>query len=259
MKLFTKRSPSYHNQHAKKVADYYDNWHNEYMKVYGPIIQSYRPSSTSDLLDYLEESMGLADGMRILDAGCGVCMPAIHFANHYDLSVDGITISKKQVKEGKRQIKKHGAQNRVTCTHGDFHELDSIFPPRTYDGVIFLEALGHAGDPHTVLTSAANVLKTGGFIYIKDFFPCESDDQEFVEATYQTAQNINEEYCYNVLDLHDTITTLRKAGFVINFIQEYDFDDDISIRKEFESHYNAATYAGGKLEWLEIKCEKRYA
>lgn len=254
-------APSTLNEQAKIVGDYYDKWHKRFMDIYGGVIQALRPSGEQELLDYLQQSIGLRDGMKVLDAGSGVCTPAIYFAQNLNLSIDAITISEKQVQEGRRRIKEQDVANKVSCIHGDFHCLSELLPRNSYDAVLFLEALGHAARPDIVLQGASEVLKPGGFIYIKDFYPREADDEQLQKRIQKTVDNINREYCYNVLDLQMTLSTLRKQGMTISSIKPFEFESDISVREEFERRFGIEVFEGGEFvpaEWLEIRCHKTF-
>jgi cyclopropane fatty-acyl-phospholipid synthase-like methyltransferase len=245
--------------HSERVGSYYDLWHERYMKVYGEVIQAYRPSSQSELLNYLQESIGLADGLKVVDAGCGICVPSIFFAECLDIEIHGVTISKTQVKEASIRIAQKHLEGRVKCIHGDYHYLDQLFSANDFDGVMFLESLGHAFDADMVIRAASRIIRHGGFIYIKDFFPRETDDEVLKTRIEKTIANINKEYCYNVLDLHRTLTSLRKEGFAITSIKGFDFVSDISVRATFESEFDIDVFEGGEFapaEWLEIKCHK---
>ncbi len=71
---------------------------------------------------------------------------------------------------------------------------------------------------------------------------------------------VNQHYLYNTLDLNNTITSLREAGFEIDFISKFRFSDDISARSAFERANQIDLYEGQPefriAEWLEIKCKK---
>lgn len=246
---------------SKAVEKYYDEWTSKYLEVYGDVIQAYRPLSTADLLDYTIESAGLANEMQVLDAGCGVCGPAVHFAKKLPgLILQAITISEVQVNEGKKRISEAGLEHRINVQKGDYHFLDQQFAGQAFDMVLFLEALGHAAEPDQVINAAAALTKPGGYIYIKDFFPLETKDQFLQNRINEVVGNINEMYSYNVLDLHQTLSSLRKAGFLIDFIKRPAYESDINIRKAFEDKFGIDTHAGKQeflpAEWLEIKCQK---
>ena len=81
------------------VAAYYDIWTEKYMEAFGDCIQAHRPASEVDLLDYLLRRAGLRDGHRALDAGCGICGPARHFARRLNIEIEAVTISPVQASD----------------------------------------------------------------------------------------------------------------------------------------------------------------
>lgn len=218
-----------------QVADYYDKVTDKYLEIYGEVIQALRPSNTAELLDYTMERAGFKPGMRILDAGCGVGGPAIHFASKMDLKIEGGTISPVQVEKAQKRIAETGLTEKVSVLLADYHHLEDHFENGSFDMVLFLESLGHAQDPEKVIRSARKVLKGDGYVYIKDFFTREVGDPEQAKRNARVVQLMNEGYNYNVLDLHQTISSLRIAGFHIVSIQRPEIENDVAIRTAFET------------------------
>src|SRR5690606_27372139 len=197
-----------------------------------------RPSSDQDFVDFLVNGMGVKDEMRLLDAGCGVCGPAIAIANAKNVNIEGITISQKQVDLSKANVKEKGLSDRIKITKGDFHKLTEFYPENHFDVVYFLETLGYAKNMKKVLKSAVEVLKTGGCIYIKDFFlvPLITRQQEKIRTN--SMKDIREEYMYKVIALSELITVLEDLGLLIVFIKESGFQDDFTKAANFEQNNN---------------------
>ena len=95
----------------KAVGDFYDRTNADFVKVYGEVIQAFRTHDLSNLLNYQANEMKLKSGMRVLDAGCGVCGPAIFFAREYGVQVDAITASSVQREAAQKRINEAGLQN----------------------------------------------------------------------------------------------------------------------------------------------------
>lgn len=239
------------------VERYYDEWTHRYLEVGENVIEACRPAKTEDLLDYYIVSMGLSDGMHLLDAGCGVCGPAIHFAQRLAVTIESLTISQVQVEIARQLINEAGVGERLSLRKGDYHCLAALYPPASFDGVMFLEALGHAEHPETVLKQAWTVLKQGGFLYLKDFFARETDDPEGQSRIARVRNNIDADYAYNTLDLSQVLSAVRKLGFRIAVIKSPEFTDDLRIRALFESRHGINIF--GPLpefipnDWLELK------
>jgi cyclopropane fatty-acyl-phospholipid synthase-like methyltransferase len=245
---------------SKKVGDYYNQWQQHYNDVYGDTIQAYRPKDKNELMQYIAQSSDIADGMKVLDAGCGICGPAIWLAKHYNVHITGVTVSQIQVEQSIESIRKNCRSEAIEVLHGDYHELSSMFKADTFDRILFLESLGHAADVSRVIGETYKVLKPGGCIYIKDFYYKEPSDNYWNKRIEKVVANINRLYSYNTLNLNKTLTALRSQNFEIDFVKKFSFSDDISIRYEFEQRFGIDIFNGESefypAEWLEIKCKK---
>jgi cyclopropane fatty-acyl-phospholipid synthase-like methyltransferase len=249
----------YHDQ-SQKVALYYDQWQPGYDQVYGDTIQAFRPQEKEDLMKYISASAGLADGQIILDAGCGIGGPAIWIAKKCAVEIKAVTISPIQADQARKAVADQNLSSGIQVLCADYHELSTRFESNYFDRALFLESLGHSGDPGKAISETFTVLKPGGSIYIKDFYYKEPNDTFWADRIKRTIDNINRLYQYNTLNLTHTISALRAAGFEIDFIRRFAFHDDISIRAEFERRFNIDIFGGEEeftpAEWLEIKCTK---
>lgn len=247
---------------SEKVAAYYNAWNEKYAKVYGSTIQAHRPASEQSLLDYCIQTAGLKDGQKILDAGCGYCGPSIYFARKLKVSIDALTISIKQVEEAGKKIAESKLNGSIQVKCGDYHELDNLYPANSFDRVLFLESLGHAGNAAKVIESAYKVTKPGGEIYIKDFYPKKTGNVDFQAKVERVVANLNNNYSYNALDLSETISALRKSNFEIVFIKQIEFINDAFIKNEFEKLFGISLFENMDefyfAEWLELKCIKPF-
>lgn len=223
---------------SNEIEKYYDERTEDYVRDYGNFIQAARPSSDQDFVDFLINGMDVKDGMHLLDAGCGVCGPAIAIANAKNVTIEGITISQKQVELSSENVKKNGLSEKIKITKGDFHNLTDFYAPNNFDVVYFLETLGYAKNMKKVLKSAVKVLKTGGCIYIKDFFlvPLVTRQQEKVRIN--SMRDIRKEYMYKVIALSDLLNALEDLGLFIVFIRESGFSEDFTKAATFEQNNN---------------------
>ena len=217
-----------------ETETYYDKWTEQYLDLYGNIFQAARPGLDAEFLDYFIQRIGIEDGMKLLDAGCGVCGPSVYFAEKKDVTIDALTISSVQVEIAKAQINKASVGDRVRVQKGDFHRLDKIYQANTYDIVFFLESIGYANSLRSVLAGAFKVLKPGGCLYIKDYFFVPSLSSKQFEAQTKTANEVRREYFYRVLSIESTLSLLRELGFYIVFIKRREFVDDYTKAINFE-------------------------
>lgn len=247
---------------SEKTANYYDTFQHGYNEIYGDMIQAFRPTDTDELMKAIVSGADLYEGLWVLDAGCGIGGPAIWLASKLNMQISGVTISAMQVAEAQSKIKAADVSDRVQIIKGDYHQLSDLFKDHLFDRVLFLESLGHSGEPDKVISEAFAVTKPGGTIYIKDFYYKEPNNRDFAQRISKVIANIDKAYSYNTLNLPDTIRSLRAAGFEIEFIRKFNFKDDISIRFEFEKKFGIDIFDGepefAPAEWLEIKCIKPF-
>ena len=97
---------------SREVGDFYNEQTNNFLKVYGEVIQAFRTTDVTKLLDYQIETIGFEEGQRVLDAGCGVCGPARYFAKNAGVQVEAITISEDQVEKGRKYISDEGLEGK---------------------------------------------------------------------------------------------------------------------------------------------------
>jgi len=253
------------SEEARAVGRFYDQNHDAFIKVYGNVIQAFRTKNLADLLDYQAESMGLAPGMRVLDAGCGVAGPALHFARHRGVEVDAITISQKQTDEAVRRIHDADMGNRIRVRRGDYHTLAEIYPPDHFDAIFFLESFGHSHDKPSLLKACFQVLKPGGVLYVKDLFAKEPVLPQHAEPIRREIEKINAAYHYRIADLYDILRSVRSLGYILASLKTIDLDlskfENLTISNDFQELTGIAKIEDWKkyifpVEFYEIKCFK---
>lgn len=225
------------------VRDFYNSSTEKFLQVYGEIIQAFRTIEVTDYLNYTIKSAQLQSGQRIIDAGCGVAGPACFFAQHLqEINIEACTISDVQTEMARAKVAERGLQNQINITLGDYHKLSELFPENSFDRVIFLESFGHSKNKPLAIGSAFRVLKPGGKLYIKDLFTRESSNEWEQLHINHICKQINEAYAYEVGDIHQVFSAIRKHGFILNFIQPPQVDlsqfEHLSISNEFQNLFN---------------------
>jgi SAM-dependent methyltransferase len=209
------------------VGSFYDRHADAFSHIYGDVLQAFRMTDVDSLLAHEAKAMGITNGMRILDAGCGICGPAIYFAQHYGLHIDAITASVVQARTATEKVSAAGLSDKIFVRHADYHFLEHYYPGGLYDIIYFLESFGHSGDMERAIDSAWNCLKPGGRLYIKDLFVKEAVLPAHAEPIRQNVQRINDAYCYAVCDLYDVLRMLRRKGFSLSFLRTFDIPIEI--------------------------------
>lgn len=223
---------------ARDVGDFYNEQTDNFLKVYGEVIQAFRTTDVTKLLDYQIETIGFEEGQRVLDAGCGVCGPARYFAKNAGVQVEALTISEDQVEKAKKYISDEGLDGMVKVTHGDYHQLEQYYESDSFDVVYFLESFGHATNHEQVINSAWGMLKPGGKLYIKDLFIKEAAIQSLSDDIQREVKNINDAYRYNVADLYEVLKFIRKKGYILSSVKTIDLPledfENLTISNDFQ-------------------------
>lgn len=223
---------------AREVGDFYNDQTDNFLKVYGEVIQAFRTTDVTKLLDYQIETIGFEEGQRVLDAGCGVCGPARYFAKNAGVQVEAITISEDQIEKAKKYIADEGLEGKVNVTHGDYHQLENYYESDSFDVVYFLESFGHATNHEQVLNSAWGMLKPGGKLYIKDLFIKEAAIESLKDDIKREVKNINDAYRYNIADLYEVLKFIRKKGYILSSVKTIDLPledfENLTISNDFQ-------------------------
>lgn len=247
------------------VRKFYNEYTEKFRVVYGDIIQAYRTKNVNDYLNYTIKSADLKDGQTILDAGCGIGGPSKYFASQLDIKIEACTVSDYQAETGQKLLSEAGLTSKVNIRRADYHDIHKIYPHNYFDRVIFLESFGHSNNKKDLIEAAWDVLKPGGYLYIKDLFEREAGGDDDMKRIKEICLEINQGYQYSIADLHEIISIVRKKGFILNFIKtpEVDLDlfEHLTISNDFQNLFNVSRINSWDnyvfpIDFLEIKAQK---
>ena len=245
------------------VVRHYETHVGAYQEVCGNIIQAGRPTSGEELLSHELEGTGLKDGEHVLDAGCGVCGPAIWFAQRRNATIEAVTITPIQREMAQEAIDQAGLSDRIRVQIGDYHHLDDLFAPATFDRVYFLESIAHAHNCRRVVEGAWKVLKPGGTLYIKDYLERDfSDDPATEKRAAEFLSKCYREYSFALLKEHEMASMLKEIGFQLEFMRPTPYaneKEDHSFLIRFEEKANFHWRDGIDLwvfEGFEVRAHK---
>jgi cyclopropane-fatty-acyl-phospholipid synthase len=123
-----------------------------------------------DKLDLVCRKLGLTDGMRFLDIGCGWGSLSLHAAQHYGAQVTGVTIAAEQKKFIDARIAERGLEDRVEIRLQDYREIpEATGNGRPFDAVGSLEMGEHVGEKNyaTYAQVLHDAVKPGGRVLIQ--------------------------------------------------------------------------------------------
>jgi ubiquinone/menaquinone biosynthesis C-methylase UbiE len=223
---------------VEEVAKFYNEYNDKFLQVYGDVIQAFRTHDVSKLLDYQIQTMELKEGMKVLDAGCGVCGPALYFAENVGVKVDAITISEEQFEKAKQKIDSSKSADKVKVYCGDYHKMSQVVKDKNYDVVYFLESFGHSPNQELAIDSAWVALKPGGLLYIKDLFIRRALLPEHQPKIDREIKKINTAYRYNIAELNNILDYVRKKGWIVAHLKTIDLKlsefENLTISNEFQ-------------------------
>jgi cyclopropane-fatty-acyl-phospholipid synthase len=138
---------------AAAIAHHYDVSNRFYRLVLGPSL-TYSCAVFADPAATLEEAqeakhelvackLGLGEGMRLLDVGCGWGSMLIHAAERHGVTGVGITNSRRQAKLARERVRAAGLADRVEIRLADYRDVDDG-PYDAISSIGMVEHVGHA-------------------------------------------------------------------------------------------------------------------
>jgi ubiquinone/menaquinone biosynthesis C-methylase UbiE len=117
------------------------------------------------LTDMLISRIAVGKGQRVLDAGSGSGGPACRLAQETGCSVLGITVSRRQVEQGKQLAASKGLDGRVQFQYAN--AMDLPFENASFDAVWACESLFYMDRPQA-LSEFYRVMRPAGYLVIAD-------------------------------------------------------------------------------------------
>jgi ubiquinone/menaquinone biosynthesis C-methylase UbiE len=103
---------------------------------------------------------GLADGMHVIDIGCGIGGPARAIAHHFGCKVTGVDLTEEFCSAGSVLTERTGLEERVEIRHGS--ALDLPFEDDTFDLVWMQHVALNVPDKARLFREAGRVLRAKG-------------------------------------------------------------------------------------------------
>ena len=118
---------------AAAIAHHYDVSNAFYARLLGPsMTYSCGVYSAPDTMleqaqhhkfDLICRKLGLRPGMRLLDVGCGWGGMALHAAEHYDVEVVGVTLSRQQAEWAEKAVDEAGLAKQIDIRFCDYRDV----------------------------------------------------------------------------------------------------------------------------------------
>ncbi|MEU5435584.1 cyclopropane-fatty-acyl-phospholipid synthase family protein [Streptomyces sp. NPDC020719] len=162
-----------------------------------------------DKLELICRKLGLTEGLRLLDVGCGWGSMAIHAARHHGVHVVGITLSAEQAAYARKRIAGEGLTDRIEIRVQDYRDVDD----GPYDAISSIGMAEHVGTERyrEYADDLYALLKDGGRLLNHQIARRPERD----EAAYHVDEFIDA-YVFpdgELAPLGRTLSTLEEAGF----------------------------------------------
>ena len=118
-----------------------------------------------DKFELVGRKLGLREGSRLLDVGCGWGSMSLYAAEHFGAQVTGVTIAAEQKRFIDARIRERGLQDRVEIRLQDYRDV----PDTGFDAVVSLEMGEHVGQRNypTYARVLHDAVRPGGRVLVQ--------------------------------------------------------------------------------------------
>ncbi|MFJ6825218.1 class I SAM-dependent methyltransferase [Streptomyces niveus] len=249
-----RRSGALHTKHRDRAAisHHYDVGNDFYAMVLGPSMVyscAYfaEPGGTledaqRDKLDLVCRKLGLSDGDRLLDVGCGWGSMAMHAAREYGAQVTGVTLSREQAAYARKRIAEAGLTDRIEIRVQDYRDVRD----GPYDAISSIGMAEHVGSVRyrEYADDLFALLKPGGRLLNHQIARRPEKD----ESQYHIDDFIDA-YVFpdgELAPLGRTLSTLEEAGFEARDVESLREHYALTLRhwvRNLEEHWPEAVRA----------------
>jgi cyclopropane-fatty-acyl-phospholipid synthase len=193
-------------------------------------------------LELVCKKLGLREGERVLDVGCGWGSFAIHAAQHHRVRVLGVTLSAPQVLLARQRARAAGVEELVEFRVADYRELGD----ETFDAIASIGMVEHVGKERidVYARTLAALLRPGGRLLNHGIAKLQDFDDEDEGA-------FSERFVFpdgTPLPLSRVLRALERTGLVATHVEglqdDYARTTSIWIERFEERYVDAVRLAG---------------
>ena len=190
-KIFASNTKSKSLKHISKHYDlgneFFSQWLDKTLTYSSAIYQNQNDdleTAQKNKYQQLINILNIQDSSKVLEIGCGWGGFSEYLAKKYNVSIDCITISKKQFEFSKKRIFKAGLNNQVNVMFLDYRDLK-----KKYDNVASIEMIEAVGEKYLdkYFNTIKNSLKDNGTAAIQgitirdDLFDRYRGSEDFIQ------------------------------------------------------------------------------
>ncbi|MFE7544396.1 class I SAM-dependent methyltransferase [Streptomyces platensis] len=231
------------------ISHHYDVGNDFYALVLGPSMVyscAYweRPEATledaqRDKLDLICRKLGLREGQRLLDVGCGWGSMVLHAAREYGVRAVGITLSEEQAGFARKRIAEAGLADRIEIRVQDYREIKD----EPFDAISSIGMAEHVGRTQYAEYADAlySLLKPGGRLLNHQIARRPVADEE----AYHVDEFIDR-YVFpdgELAPVGRTVGQLEEAGFEVRDVEAIREHYALTLRswvENLERHWDEA-------------------
>lgn len=135
----------------------------------------------------LADRLGIKEGYKVLDVGCGIGGPLINIAKNTGASITGLNNNAYQVSRANSLLKENGIKN-CNFVKGDFCQME-FAEDNTYDAIYAIESTCHAPKREDVFKQIHRTLKPGGLFGTYEWVLTDKHNPENKQHA-QAAKNV---------------------------------------------------------------------
>jgi sterol 24-C-methyltransferase len=167
---------------------------------------------------WLANRLGLTEGSKVIDIGCGVGGPLRNIATFSGANIVGLNNNDYQISRGRRIAQQSGLEGQASFLKGDFMKIP--LPEATFDAAYAIEATCHAPDRVGVYSEIFRVLKPGGRFAayewaMTDLFDPQDNTHVALKQGIERGNGLPD-----LEPISKVVAAMREAGFEV--IEYYD-------------------------------------
>ncbi|MGW1375213.1 class I SAM-dependent methyltransferase [Streptomyces sp. NPDC002446] len=231
------------------ISHHYDVGNDFYALVLGPSMvyscaywespDASLEDAQRDKLDLICRKLGLREGQRLLDVGCGWGSMVLHAAREYGVRAVGITLSEEQATFARKRIAEAGLADRIEIRVQDYREIKD----EPFDAISSVGMAEHVGRARYAEYASAlyALLRPGGRLLNHQIARRPLADEE----TYRVDEFIDR-YVFpdgELAPVGRTVGQLEEAGFEVRDVEAIREHYALTLRgwvANLEAHWDEA-------------------